>query len=286
MFGPLLSVLLMGMVPVWGVQGDTSALARDIHIAPPALTASLLMADMDRMLTASGAIVVDLESGQTMYQRDITTPRPMASLTKLMTALLIVEHHSLDEVVTIPNDIGDVAGTVAYLPAGERFTVGDLLSALLIMSGNDAAVTLARYHSGTMEAFAAEMNDRAEHLGLRDTSYQNPTGLDAPSQQSSPQDLAWLAMYVMRKSAIADRLSTPQAQISSISGKTLTLTHTHQLLRADEPEVLAGKTGTTDAAGQCLLSIVEANGRRYIAVILHSRDRYADMRSILSMLTQ
>jgi serine-type D-Ala-D-Ala carboxypeptidase (penicillin-binding protein 5/6) len=287
MYGPLLSVLLMGVIPVWGMQEKTPSLPQTISIAPP-VTAQLQTFDpLDQRLTASGVIIVDLESGQTLYERAGSEARPMASLTKLMTALLIVENHDLDEIVTVPSDIGKVVGNTAYLPADERFTVSDLLSALLIMSGNDAAVTLAQYHSGSMEDFAVLMNERAKELGLKKTSYSNATGLDAPQQFSSPRDLAWLTMYVMRNEEIAKRMGTQTDQIYSLSGKTISLTHTHQLLRAEDGDILAGKTGTTDAAGQCLLSIVEApDGHRYIAILLHSKDRYADMRRILDILTQ
>lgn len=283
MYGPLLSVLLVGMVPVWGMETDAPLFTRDISVAPPMIQASL--GELDSRLTASGAIIVDLESGQTLFRRNIGVSRPMASLTKLMTALLIVENHSLDEVVTVPKDIDDVVGNVANLPAGEQFTVGDLLSALLIMSANDAAVTLAEFHSGSLEEFADEMNDRAKALGLKDTIYQNPTGLDEAMQLSSPRDLAWLAMFVMKIPDIAQRMSTPEATITTLTGRTIALTHTHQLMLEDDREILAGKTGTTDAAGQCLLSIVEAHGRRYITVLLHSKDRYADMRQVMKTLT-
>jgi len=275
----------MGMVPVWGMHNGQMQISGDIRVAPPAFVGSLNAGTLDSSLTASGAIIVDFESGQTIYSRTPGTARPMASLTKLMTALIIVENHDLDEVVTVPADIDNVDGTVAHLPAGEKFTVADLLSALLIMSANDAAVTFSLHHSGTMEEFAEEMNERAAELGLKDTIYQNSTGLDEPTQQSSPQDLAWLAMFVMRNPVIAERMGTPTMQIRSLSGKSLTLVHTHQLLRSPDSSIFAGKTGTTDAAGQCLLSIIESDGRRYIAVLLHSRDRYADMRMILNTLT-
>jgi len=287
MYGPILSVLLMGMVPVWGLHDAAPLLAQEIRVAPPASTRAESFGPLDDRLTASGVIIVDLDSGQTVYDRNVAIPRPMASLTKLMTALIIVENHSLDEVVTVPLEVEDVIGTKAWLPPGEQFTVADLLSALLIMSANDAAITLAQYHSGSVEKFVTVMNERAAELGLKDTTYMNPSGLDAPSQRSSPRDLAWLAMFVMRMEPVAERLGTPSDQISALSGKTITLIHTHQLVRdADPSSVLAGKTGTTDAAGQCLLSIVEAGGRRYITVLLHSKDRYADMRAVLSMLPQ
>lgn len=287
MYGPILSVLLMGMVPVWGMQHPAPLLAQEIRVAPPASTRAEAFGPLDDRLTASGVIIVDLDSGQTVYDRNVAIPRPMASLTKLMTALIIVENHSLDELVTVPQEVEDVIGTKAWLPPGEQFTVGDLLSALLIMSANDAAITLAQFHSGSVDAFVDVMNTRAAELGLKDTTYENPSGLDAPIQRSSPRDLAWLAMFDMRLEPIQERLATPLKDITSVRGKTITLVHTHQLLRDAEPtNVIAGKTGTTDAAGQCLLSIVESGGRRYIAVLLHSKDRYADMRAVLSMLPQ
>lgn len=283
MYGPILSVLLMGMIPVSGMETDALILTSAMRIAPPAFPSDALPT---AHLSASGAIVIDRESGQVIFDRRSTEPRPMASLTKLMTALLITEHHDLSEWVTISKSIEQVPSNGIPLPPGDQFTVGDLLSALLIQSSNDAAVALAYFHSGSMEKFAEEMNERARSLGLQDTSYQNAAGLDAPLQRSSPQDLAWLAMFVMRRPEIAQRMASASGHIRSRQGVTLTLTTTHALLRADDPSVFAGKTGTTDAAGQCLLSVVEANGRQYIAVLLHSKDRYADMRTILAALTQ
>ncbi len=293
MFGPVLSVLLMGMVPAWGTQQSAPPLPRVLHVAPPALDARLLAGERLASLSASGAVVMDLDSGQVLFAHAADTARPMASLTKLMTALLIVEGHALDETVTVPSDIAAVEGNVAYLPPGERFSVGDLLSALLIRSANDAAVTLAQFHSGSVEAFVREMNDRARVLGLTQTSYQNPAGFDAPTQRSTPRELAWLATYVLTEPAIAERMALSSAQIAGSRGSTITLTNTHALLRAADASagnaaaiVRAGKTGTTDDAGQCLLSIIEAGGRRYVSVFLHSADRYADMRQVLASLPQ
>ncbi len=286
MYGPLLSVLLMGTIPVWGIEIPTQSLQSQITVAAPTLLAQVPDGSgaISDALSASGAVVMDLDSGQIIFERRSAESRPMASLTKLMTALIIVEHHSLSEVVTIPQNIADISfGETEHLPAGERFTVGDLLSAMLISSSNDAAVTLARYHSGTVSAFAVEMNSRAKSLGLKNTSYANPVGLDAPQQDSTPLDLAWLAVYVMRNKEISERMAISDMQIRSLSGKTVALSHTHALLHEDS-FVIAGKTGTTDAAGQCLLSIISENGRRYVVVLLHSRDRYSDMRRMLKFL--
>lgn len=210
----------------------------------------------------------------------------MASLTKLMTALVIVENHALGEKVRIPDDIEDVEGNAVHLPAGDTFTVGDLLSALLIKSSNDAAVALARFHSGSEAEFAKEMNARAQVLGLRDTHYDNASGLDSRRQISTPRDVALLGTFVMRIPAIAERMATPTDTITSQEGRSMSLMHTNNLIHGSQSSVIAGKTGTTDGAGQCLLSIVEEAGRRYVVVLLRSANRYGDMSRILPVLPE
>lgn len=288
MLSAVLSVMLMGMVPV--LDGPTVSMQdalKSVPIAPPSV-ASVDIAEAlleRRPLTASGIVIIDVESGQRLYSRNAQTKRPMASLAKLMTALIIVENHDLKEYITVPSDIEDVEGTKAYLPPGSRFRVGDLLKALLVSSGNDAAVTLAKYHSGSLKKFAEEMNERARVLGLRHTSFANPIGLDDTGQWSTPQDLAWLAAFVYRQPALKSRLSLPSASITDTAGETISLSQTHLLLQQKDSDVVAGKTGTTDEAGQCLMSVVEMDGREYIVVLLHSEDRYADMKIVLSALS-
>jgi len=235
-------------------------------------------------MSASGILIVDLATGQTIFSSQADIERPMASLTKLMTALVIVEHHRLDEIVTVPKKIVDTQGNVAYLPPGERFTVGDLLSALLIASANDAAVTLAQYHSGSQEAFVKEMNERAQALGLTGTQYANASGLDNPRQWSTPRDIAHLTMFIQKYPAIRERMGMRAAKIVSQEGHALALAHTHALLRAQPDLVLEGKTGTTGAAGQCLVSLVEKSNRSYVVVLFHSLQRYQDMKIILASL--
>lgn len=286
MFGPLLSLFLMGMVPVWGLSPDGSVISKELDVAPPALAFQSDVPDFARRLSASGIIITDLESGQAVFQKNASLEMPMASLTKLMTALVIVESHAMDEKVRVPDDIGETVGNSVHLPAGDTFTVGDLLSALLIMSSNDAAVTLAKYHSGSEQEFAKEMNARAEVLGLRDTHYDNASGLDSRGQVSTPRDIALLGTFVMRIPEIADRMSTPTDTITSAEGNSMSLSHTNNLVHGSKSSVIAGKTGTTDAAGQCLLSIVEEKNRKYVVVLLHSGNRYGDMGRILPVLPE
>lgn len=292
MVGSLLSVLLLGTVPVWGVGNPGIPLARDLGIAAPVTSAlaDTIPESLQGRLSASGVIIIDLDSAQTVYAQQPLQPRPMASLTKLMTALIIAEHHDLGERVIISQSVVGTDGSVVGLKPGDDFSVGDLLTALLVDSANDAAVALAVYHSGSTDAFIEEMNDRAASLGLDDTVYMTANGLDAPGQYSTPRDLGILSAFVLRSPVLAARMSLSSSSIESRSGTILSFVHTHQLLRqqmADAPAsgdsvIRAGKTGTTDGAGECLMSVFEKGGHRYAAVLLHSRDRYGDMRRILS----
>ncbi len=284
MFPFVLSVLLMGMLPV---AGSSTAPVRSLSVAAPAVLSvrSETEARLDALLSASGFLVSDLDSGQELYGRDIDAHRAIASLTKLMTAIVIVERHSLDEVVEIPGDVAMVEGQVARLRAGDHYTVGDLLSAMLVFSANDAAMTLATYDAGSVDAFVKQMNDRAITLGLRNTAFANPIGLDDPRQYSTPQDLKWLATYALRYPAIVERMGTPLVTVRSREGDAITLHHTHALLGSTS-SVIAGKTGTTDEAKQTLVSVVRVAGRKYLVILLGSSERYRDMRIVLNTLAK
>ncbi|MFH0851658.1 MAG: hypothetical protein V1876_02820, partial [Candidatus Peregrinibacteria bacterium] len=148
----------------------------------------------------------------------------------------------------------------------------------------DAAVTLARFHSGSTQAFVQAMNERAAALGLTGTQYANPSGMDDPRQWSTPRDIARLTAFIQKEPAIRERLGTIGTVIHSRSGKEIKLAHTHALLRAQNPFVEEGKTGTTGAAGQCLVSVVGKDGEEYVVVLLHSLKRYDDMKAILASL--
>ena len=283
MLGPVLSVLLLGSVPVWGIGDPGIPGARDLRVAPPVVStvAESVPRSLVGGLSASGVIIVDLGSSQTVYADRPLVPRPMASLTKLMTALVIVENHDLDETVSIAPGVGAIRDNVAGVQVGDEYRLGDLLTAMLVHSANDAAVALAIHDAGSEDAFVEKMNARASSLGLKDTVYKTSTGFDAPGQFSTPRDVGILSTYVLGIPAIANRMSLASATITSHSGTVLSFSHTHQLLRK-QGAVTAGKTGTTDGAGQCLMSVFQENGHRYAAVLLHSADRYGDMRRILS----
>jgi D-alanyl-D-alanine carboxypeptidase/POTRA domain, FtsQ-type len=283
MIGPLLSVLLLGTVPVWGIGDSGIPAAHDLRIAPP--LASDLAASVPRSLagslSASGVIIIDLESAQTVFAHRPLERRPMASLTKIMTALLIVENHGLDERVHVTSAVAAIRDNAIGLQIGDTYALRDVLSAMIVHSANDAAVALAVHDAGSEDAFVEKMNARAAALGLTGTVYKNVMGFDEAGQYSTPRDIGILSTFVLRFPAIADRMAMDGGSITSASGTVLGFIHTHQLLR-QRNAITAGKTGTTDEARQCLLSVFEEGDRRYAAVLLHSDDRYGDMRRILS----
>lgn len=280
MYSPVLSVLFLGMIPLAGTPpANPVPTLQNIEVAPPSIEIQI-----PQTLSASGVLILDLRTGQKLFGVAEETERPMASLTKLMTALIIAENHALDEWVTVPHSAAQAEGNTVYLPEGQHFTVSALLSAVLIQSANDAAEALAVYHSGSIPAFVEEMNRRAAALGLSHTSFANPSGIDDENQFSTPRDLAWLTLAALRVQSIAERMGKTSANIGSREGTPIHLTHTHMLLH-DDSSVVAGKTGTTLGAGQCLISVVQEGGREYIVVLLNSSERYADMRAILRTLS-
>ncbi len=229
------------------------------------------------VLKSKSVISIDLATGQILYQSDPTAPLPMASLTKLMTALIILEENTLDDQVTVDKLATQVEPAKMSLLAGEKITVRELLKGLFIKSANDAAIALAIYNSKTSDAFVEKMNKRAADMHLHDTHFANPVGFDDPAQYSSAADLAILARAVYRKPIVQKIAALQEADASSIDGRQIHhLTTTNELL-GSYLHVLGLKTGTTDEAGQCLISIVEnENGNKILNVMLGSNDRFRE----------
>ena len=169
-------------------------------------------------LSARSAVLLDCATGRVLYEKDAGARRLIASTTKIMTGLLITERCPLDEAVTIPAAACGMEGSSLYLKPGEVLTVEQLLYGLLLQSGNDAAVALALHCSGSVPAFVAEMNRRAAALGLRDTHFANPNGLDDDGNYATARDLAYLAAYAMKQPAFARIAATKTA---SIPGRSL-----------------------------------------------------------------
>ncbi|HEY8418400.1 MAG TPA: D-alanyl-D-alanine carboxypeptidase family protein [Limnochordales bacterium] len=223
-------------------------------------------------IRAGAAILIEAHTGTVLFAHNEHERRPMASTTKIMTALVTLENARLDELATVSSQAVRVPGSDAGLRAGQTLTVLELLHGLLLPSGNDAANVLAEHVAGSQEAFVRLMNERAAELGASRTRFANAHGLDAPDHYSTAYDLALVARTAMLFPTFSQIVRTPVFQPHSISR---TWRNTNQLLWAFEG-IEGVKTGTTSGAGYCLVAAASRSGMRLIAVVLASPDRYGD----------
>lgn len=228
---------------------------------------------------AASAYAVDLASGQTLLSSHADTQRPIASTTKLATALVIVREHKDNDMITIPKlpTYAPDDETIG-LKEGERFSVHDLLAALLINSANDAADAFAIQDSGSREAFAAKMNRLMAEWGVADAHFSNPSGLVDEGNGASARALANIASLAIRNQTIRELVATPNAAITDSEGRTINLTATDKLLQNGEFQGI--KTGYTPAAGECFVGLTSVQGHQIITVVLGSHDRFGDTRQL------
>ena len=222
-------------------------------------------------LSASSAVLMDRESGRVLYEKNAREQRSIASITKLMTALVAVElHPDLSATVTIRREWTGAEGSSMYLRPGEEVTLEALLYGLLLSSGNDAALAVAGYCGGDVESFVAQMNKKAAQLGMNDTHFANPSGLDDPDHYSTAYDMAILARAVLEREELRAIVSTRSIHIA---GRSLT-NHNKLLWRYEGCTGL--KTGYTDEAGRTLVSSALREGQELIAVTLNAPNDWAD----------
>ncbi len=233
-------------------------------------------------IEAKAAMIMDYDTGIVLYDKNIHDELPMASLTKIMTAILILDNHDLSEVVTVESDFEGLYGVRIWLKQWEKLTVGDLLKALLIPSAGDAAIALAEYHSGSVEDFVKAMNARAQELNLVHTHFVNPVGLDADGHYSSAYDLAILTKYALHFPAFRAIIKMDAASISSVDGKFYHGFESTNYLLNSYLDIQGVKTGTTDGAGQSLINLARnERGHEVIAVLLNSPSRFQENKSMI-----
>ena len=232
-------------------------------------------------LSAASVYAVDADTGQVLYQQNADQKRPIASITKLVTALVIVRRHVPDEVITVPTlPAYDPADSRLGLVSGQRLTVEALLEAMLIPSADDAADSLAIADSGTDTAFSAKMNQLVTDWGISDTHFASPSGLVDTGNYTTAQSLAKLASLALANPLVAHITSTPTTTIKTTTGTTFTVVTTNDLLR--EGVVSGIKTGYTPAAGQSLVGLARVDGHSVVTVILGSTDRFGDTTTLIN----
>jgi D-alanyl-D-alanine carboxypeptidase (penicillin-binding protein 5/6) len=218
---------------------------------------------------------------EVMWERDADVRVPPASLTKMMTALLVLESYAPNDIVTVSSAAAAETGSRIGLRSGDRLQLSDLLAAALIKSANDACHALADWHSGSEAVFVARMNQRAEQLGMRDTHFKNACGLDKPGHLSTARDMAILAEEALKNPTFARLVVKPRMVIRSVDGRrTFHLKTTNHLIGSFDG-IQGVKTGFTNRAGPCLVAAADRDGRRVLLVLLNARNRWPNAASIL-----
>ena len=223
------------------------------------------------------ALIYDRASGRILYEKNGNKQTPMASTTKIMTAIVVLENANLKDVVTIDAKAAGTGGSRLEIKKNDKITVNDLLYGLMLRSGNDAAVALANYVGGSIEGFAEMMNNKAEEMGLKNSHFIVPHGLDNEGHYTTAYELAKMADYALKIDKFKEIVSTKSTTIT-INGYPRTITNTNQLL-GSVSGVYGVKTGFTNGAGRCLVSACKREDLDIITVIIGadtSNQRTAD----------
>ncbi len=231
--------------------------------------------------TAQSVIIMDVSSGVVMFSKNPATRMLPASTTKLMTALVALDNCSLDKVITVKKlNITD-EDSLMGLVENEMITVKNLSYGLLIPSGNDAAITLSENCSSSPEQFIYSMNQKAKDLGLKNTHFSNVIGLEQDNHYSSAQDLAFLATVFIRNPVLSKIVATKEIIVSDVEGQHWHTLKNINLLLGNVWGVTGVKTGYTENAGECLITLVERNGRKVLVVVLKSQDRFPETEKLI-----
>lgn len=241
------------------------------------MLAAILFIPMNaEALSAEKAIVMDAQTGHVLFDKHADDRSLIASTTKIMTALIVCEQCNVLDRMRIPREAVGIEGSSIYLKEGEVMTLQELLYGLMLHSGNDAAVALAIYCGGTVEGFSQLMNDKAHLLGMKNTHFENPNGLDSPGHYSTARDMAILTAYAMQNPVFRQTVSTKNVNITNRSLKN----HNKLLWRVEGADGV--KTGYTKAAGRILVSSAARQDRHLVAVTINAPDDWNDHEKLLN----
>lgn len=247
-----------------------------IPVLNPTQQPELFMAS----ISAQSVVVIDVDSAAILLEKNSHQKVAPASTTKLMTALVARDNLSLDKLISVKEKPLGIGHTIGF-KLGESFLAADVFKGLLINSGNDAAEVLAQNHPQGRAAFIEAMNAKAQALHLRESNFINPSGLDAAAHYTSAFDLSLISRQLMKDSFLKSLVGTQQAQITDQTGLNQYLFYNTNLLLGTEPGVVGIKTGTTDLAGEALITQVERDQHQVMIIVLGSENRYADTKKII-----
>lgn len=227
-----------------------------------------------RPLPPEGILLKDLRTGQVLFEENADLSMAPASLTKIMSAIVILEEGDLDDPVTVSRQAAAAHRTKLYLKPGQVLPLRGLLEAMLIRSANDACLAAVEHVGGDEESFVEKMNAKATAIGLPRTHFQNACGFDMPDHFSTAEDLAVLTEYAMGHETFAAIVKEPAAVIRTTDQRKKYIARTTNRLLGTMDGVIGVKTGYTSGAGRCLITVVTRDGRELLLVLLNARQRW------------
>lgn len=228
-------------------------------------------------ISAGSAILIEPFSGRILFEKNAHERRPMASTTKIMTALVATDMCNPNEVLCVQGDCVKIQGSSLYLEETEELTLMDMLYGLLLRSGNDAAVAIGKHVAGDVGHFVSLMNRKAWELGMHDTNFANPHGLDHDEHYSTAADMARLGAAFLRVPLLREICQTEEYVSRELTTGRVRLFINNNKLLARDPRAFGIKIGWTENAGRCLVAAAQANGMELVAVVLDAPDLYSDV---------
>lgn len=232
-------------------------------------------------VSARSAILICADTGEVLYEKNADERLPMASTTKIMTALVAIEKGSLDRLVEVDPSAVGIEGSSMYLYMGEKITLENLLYGLMLSSGNDAAQAVAVHIGKSADGFAALMNERALQMGLENTSFENPSGLDGENHYTTARELSKIAREAMKNETFREIVGTSSHKAGAIQNGTVRWVHNHNKMLSLYDGANGIKTGFTKTAGRCLVSSAKRDKVTLIAVTLNCPDDWNDHQNML-----
>ncbi len=245
-----------------------------------------LKASAENLYTSAvSGCVIEAESGRVLFEKNKDKKVPMASTTKIMTAITAIENcENLDEKFEISPKAVGVEGTSLYLRKGDVYSTRDLLFALMLISGNDASVAIAEHVAGSTSEFVTLMNELAKKIGANNTHFANTHGLDADGHYTTAYDLALITAYALNNDTFREIVSTKNTKITNSNGENRYLKNKNKLLFTLDG-CIGVKTGFTNDAGRCLVSAIERNGMRLVCVVLNCGPMFEESATLLNECT-
>jgi D-alanyl-D-alanine carboxypeptidase (penicillin-binding protein 5/6) len=277
----LVTLCMTVLVPTTAQAKRATGKARHVHTVSEEITGQESQALPWRRVPAHSILLKELNSGRVLYEHESGKRLSPASLTKIMSALVVLEQGKLSDLVTVSPAAARAHKTHLRLKAGQVFKLEDLLKAMLIVSANDACLAAVEHVGGDEAQFVTLMNNKAAALGLLDTHFSNGCGFDGPDHYSTAEDLATLSIIALQQPIFRELVREERAMIMPINGTHAYLLHTTNRLLGRIPGVEGIKTGFTSKAGRCLIAKVSQNGSDLLLVILNSSRRWNTATSLI-----